>query len=179
MKINNLKCISIIIAALLLSSFAFAQKSKTAYKVRAKGVTLVVTYQGKAHTLNTAEQIDAAKVTDTEILFANRKADFTYLVIAVGGQSKAKQDDRQCGAGEEDNLLWIKLDSKWKIADIKSIRYESCWSPTTSEDGYKIKGNTLTIQISDFHRDVDALVSYNANEPEKGFIIKETAIEKQ
>src|SRR4051812_7588894 len=153
MKLFNLKYISIIAAALLLSSsLAFAQKSsKTAYKVRAKGLRLVVTFQGKTHLLNTTEQIDAAKITDTEILFANRKADFTYLVIAVGGSSKAKSDDRQCGAGEEDNLLWIKLDSAWKITDIKSVRYESCWSPTTSDDGYKIKNNTLTIAITDFH----------------------------
>jgi hypothetical protein len=180
MKINSLKGISIAAIILLLTSFVMAQKaSKTGYKVRAGGLKLVVTYQGKPHILNTTEQIDAAKITDTEILFANRKDNFTYLVIAVGGPSKAKSDDRQCGAGEEDNLLWIKLDSKWKIEDIKSVRYESCWAPTTSDEGYKIKNNTLTIHITDFHRDVDALVSYSANEPEKGFKITELAIEKR
>src|SRR5215217_1049216 len=102
MKINTLKSISIIIVMLLISSFALsAQKSpKTQYKVRAKGLKLVVTYQGKPHTLNTSEQIDAAKVTDTEILFADRKDGFTYLVVAVGGQSRENENDRQCGAGE-------------------------------------------------------------------------------
>ena len=181
MKINNLKYVSIVALILLITSFAFAQKSakSTTYKVHAKGLKLIVTYQGKAHTLNTSEQIDAAKVTDTEILFTNRKDNFTYLVVDVIGQSKAKQDDHQCGAGTESNLIWIKLDAAWKVVDIKSVRYESCWSTTTSEEGYKIKNNTLTINISDFHRDVDAIVSYNASEPEKGFIIKELAIEKQ
>ena len=137
MKINQLKYISIVAITLLITCFAFAQKSpaKTAFKVRAKGLKLIVTYQGRAHTLNATEQIDAAKVTNTEILFANRKEDFTYLVVDVIGQSKAKQDDRQCGAGTESNLLWIKLDSAWKVADIKSVRYESCWSSTTSDDG--------------------------------------------
>lgn len=177
MEINSLKYIFIVSLTLLITTFAFAQKS--AYKVRAKGLKLIVTYQGKAHTLNTTEQIDAAKITDTAVLFANRKDDFTYLVADVIGQSKVKQDDRQCGAGTESNLLWIKLDAAWKVADIKSVRYESCWSPTTSEEGYKIKNNALTINISDFHRDIDAIVSYNASEPEKGFIIKELAIEKQ
>ena len=176
MKINNLKYISIVAITLLITCFAFAQKptTKTAYKVRANGLKLIVTYQRKAHTLNTTEQIDAAKVTNTEILFANRKENFTYLVVDVIGQSKAKQDDRQCGAGTESNLLWIKLDSAWKVADIKSVRYESCWSSTTSDDGYKIKNKALTIEITDFHKDVNAIISYNSNEPEKGFKIIES-----
>lgn len=179
MKLNNLKYISIIIIVFLTGSLAFAQKaSKTAYKVRAKGRQLVITYQGKAHTLNTTEQVDAAKVTETKILFASRKGDFMYLVIDVMGQSREKLNDRQCGAGEEGNFLWVKLDSGWRIAGIKSIAYESCWT-STSSDNYKINASTMSIEISDFSRDIESKVSYNAGEPEKGFKIEEKAISKK
>lgn len=156
-----------IIVLLSAAGFAFAQKSE--YTIRARSEQLVVKHKGKAHTLRLGDKIDAAKITSTEILFANRKGGFTYLVIDVSGQSKAKSDDRQCGAGIESNLIWIKLDAAWKIADAGSERYESCWSSITSDDGYKIKGNTLTVELDNIREDVSVKLFYNADEPEKGF----------
>jgi hypothetical protein len=108
-------------------------------------------------------------VTDAEILFVNRKDDFTYLVIAVSGDSRDESSDRQCGAGIEANLLWIKLDSIWQTADINSVRYESCWSSVSSDEGYKIAGNNLSIEFDNFRDDLNVKMSYNAEQPEKGF----------
>ena len=178
MKLNNLKYIFVIIIMFLMTGSALAQNvSKTGYKVRAKGRQLVITYQGKAHLLNTAKEVDAEKVTGTNILFAARKNNFTYLVIDVIGQSRAKQNDRQCGAGEENDFLWIKLDANWKVTAIKSIRYESCWASTSSEN-FKITGNLMSVEIANFRENTDSKVSYNAAEPEKGFKIETKAMDK-
>lgn len=173
-----MKTIIIFIVIFLASSLAFGQKTKKdIYKARAKGYQLVITYQGKTHTLKTtSEEIAAEKVTDTEILFANRKDNFTYLVVDVIGQSRAKQNDRQCGAGTESNLIWIKLDAKWQIADIKSERYESCWSSITSTDGYKITGKILSIELDNFRDDLNIKLIYNADKPEEGFQLEKKAL---
>jgi hypothetical protein len=167
-------CLTFLILA--TCTFAFAQKSE--YRIRAKGNQIVVRYKSKAHALNLVDKIDAAKITDTEILFANRKDGFLYLVVNISGQSKAKQDDRQCGAGIESNLIWIKFDSTWKILDSNSVRYESCWSSTTSNDGLQLKGNLMFIEIDDFRKDVNIKLSYDSDKPEVGFQITQKALEK-
>jgi len=173
-----MKTIIIFIVIFSASTLAFGQKAKKdVYKIRARGFQLVLTYQGKTHTIKTtSEQIDAAKVTGAEILFANRKDDFTYLVVDVSGQSREKENDRQCGAGTEANLIWIKLDAKWQIADMKSERYESCWSSVTSNDGYKIAGNTLSIEFDNFRDDLNIKLFYNADKPENGFQLEKKAL---
>jgi hypothetical protein len=120
--------------------------------------------------------VDAAKLDDVSVLFATRRADFLYLLVAACGSSKLKPDDRQCGAGEECNLLWIKLNASWQINDIKAVRYESCWAPITSNEGYKIKGNTLQMEYSDFREKKEYKLTYDADQPEGGFHVAESAM---
>jgi hypothetical protein len=172
----------IIIAVIfwLIVGFAFGQNSeKSEYKISIKNNDLVVKHKGKSHKLNVADKIDAARVTDAELLFLNRKDDFTYLVVAVSGDSRDESNDRQCGAGIESNLLWIKLDSGWQTVDINSVRYESCWSSVSSGDGYKIAGNSLTIEFDNFRDDLNVKMSYNAEQPEKGFQTVEKTLDNK
>ena len=173
-----MKFVIILTIILVAGGLVFGQKhSKEVYKIRAKNRLLIVTFQGKMHTLKTTEQVDAEKVTDTEILFADRKDNFTYLLVDVIGQSRAKQNDRQCGAGIESNLIWIKLDLAWKISDINSVRYESCWSSVNSYEGYKITGKTLSIELNNFRENQNVRLLYNAEEPEKGFQIQQNTLD--
>src|ERR1044072_5584294 len=125
----------------LIVGYAFGQASE--YKLRVKKDALSVVYKNKPHKLNLTDQIDAARITEAEILFSSRAGEFTYLVTELSGMAKEKSDDRQCGAGIESNLIWIKLDSKWQVAAVDSVRYESCWAPITSDEGYKIEGKNL------------------------------------
>lgn len=159
----------VLFLALATVDSAFAQKSE--YAVRVKNRRLIVRHQSKKpHPLALGgEQIDAAKITSAEILLASRHGNFTYLVIDVSGQSREKQNDRQCGAGTESNLIWIKLDAAWRIVESVSERYESCWSGITSGDGYKITGRKLYIEFDNFRAGETVKLSYNADEPEKGF----------
>jgi len=170
--------IFIIILCFAVNS-AFGQKSNNpAYKIRAKRGGVSVTFQGKTHWLNVGAKIDAAKITETELMFANRKDGFRYLVIDVSGQSKETQDDRQCGAGMEANLLWIKLDSAWKISAVKSVRYESCWSSIDLDEPFKVTKNLLNIAFVNFRNDVKVKLTYNSDQPEKGFQIEETKLKE-
>lgn len=162
-----------IIILLSAAGFSFAQNpQKSEYRVRIKGEQISVTFQGKSHTIIAGDKIDAAKITDAKLLFANRKGEFTYLVVSVCGDSKEKSDDRQCGAGIECNLLWIKLDARWKTVAINSERYESCWATITSTDGYKINGHILTIEFDNFRDNKTTKLSYDADKAENGFQIE-------
>ncbi len=152
--------------ALTLAHDAAAQGK---VKVRAKGhKSVVVTERGRAHTLNIAKQIDAEHIEDASVLFLTRKDGFVYLLLTVCGLSKLPPDDRQCGAGIECNLVWLKLDERrWRILDSKSERYESCWMPIT-EAARKVTGRLLTLEYDDLRENLRHEVTYDADSPEQG-----------
>lgn len=155
-----------------------AQTDATAgFRIRGQGRLLVLARRGKTRRLSLGEQISAARLTDVELLFAARRGPHAYLVAAACGPSKLRPDDRHCGAGTECDLVWIKLDAGWRVADSKSLRYESCWLPITSADGYKVGGGKLELEYDDLREKVSRRVAYDANQPEKGFRIEERALE--
>ena len=148
-------------------------------KVRAKGRrSVVVTERGHAHTLNLTEQIDAARIEEVSVLFLSRAEGFTYLLLDVCGLSKVPPDDRQCGAGTECNIVWLKLDGAWRVRGAQNQRYESCWASVSSEEGLKVQGRHLTLVLDDFSADVHREVAYDADNPEAGLTVKQTPIPK-
>lgn len=176
----KIKSITILILALVAAfqSTAPAQNDsgQSGIKASGRGTKLVLTSQGKKHLLDVSRSIDAAKLDDTSVLFATRRQDFLYLLVSACGPSRIGSHDRQCGAGVECNLLWIKLNSTWRMNDIKSVRYESCWAPVTSNEGYQIRGNSLQMAYSDFREKKEYKLTYDAHRPESGFQVEESAM---
>ncbi len=175
----------------LLSALAFvcllsgawapgAQRGAASEKVtaRAKGrQSVTVRERGRTRTLDLTKHVDAARIEDVSALFLTRAGGFAYLVLDVCGLSKAQPDDRQCGAGIECNVVWLKLDLAWRVAGGQNVRYESCWSSVSSE-GPKVAGRLLTLALEDFRDEVRREVSYDADRPEQGLAVKESAIPK-
>lgn len=148
-------------------------------RVRAKGrQAVVVTERGRAHTLDLSKQIDAARIEKASALLLSRAGGFTYLVLDVCGLSKVPPDDRQCGAGVECNVIWLKLDGAWRVRGAQNQRYESCWAPITSEEGPKVEGRRLTLTLEDLREEVRREVAYDADSPEAGLTVKQTPIPK-
>ncbi|HJR06707.1 MAG TPA: hypothetical protein VJ842_05585 [Pyrinomonadaceae bacterium] len=175
---NMKSLITVFVLFWLTAGAALAQsQAKADFKLRGKGRQFILTYRGRDHKLDVGEQIDAARLTDVALLFSSRREPYTYLVVAACGSSKLKSDDRQCGAGTECNLLWIKVDTEWRVGDSKFVRYESCWLPITSSEGYKISGSNLEIVYEDLRQKTSYRVTYNAGQPERGFQIEERALE--
>lgn len=138
-------------------------------KVRAKGRrSVVVTERGRAHALNISEQIDAMRIEDVSVLFLTRKGGFVYLLLKTCGLSKVPPDDHECGAGTECNLVWLKLDERWRALDAKSERYESCWAPITSGEGPQVKGRNVTLEYDNLRDNLHHTVTYDADAPEQG-----------
>ncbi len=147
--------------------------------VRARGRrSVIVKERGRAHTLDLTEQIDAARIESASAVFMTNKGGFTYLLLDVCGLSKVPPDDRQCGAGIECNVVWLKLDAAWRVRDAKSERYESCWLPITSDEGPNIAGRRLTLVIDDLREEERREVAYDADSPEAGLIVRQSPIPK-
>ena len=148
--------------------------------VRAKGRrAVIVRERGRAHTLDLSKHIDAARIEDAGRLFLTRKGGFVYLLLQVCGLSKVPPDDRQCGAGIECDLVWLKLDEAWRERDAKSVRYESCWLPVTSDEGPKVSGRTVLLEFDDLRESVRHEVTYNADRPEEGLTDKTRPMPKE
>lgn len=167
------------VSVLLASSAAAAQKTteKAQIKLRGKGQRIILTSGGLRRTLNVEEQISAARLDEVELLLVTRRQSFTYLLVNACGPSKAVPDARRCGAAEECSLLWIKLDPAWKISDIKSARYESCWQSISASDSYKISGQKLLMEYDDFNERKHYKLSYDAEQPEQGFTLEASPLE--
>lgn len=145
-----------------------------ALRVRARGKSLVLTERGRSRVLRVGDGIDAARIEEVSVVFVSRAGGFVYLLLDVCGLSKAKPDDRQCGAGTECNLLWLKLDGGRKVTDSASAHYESCWLPITSDDGYRVTGRTLRMQFSDLREQLEYKLTYDADRPEQGLQIEKS-----
>jgi hypothetical protein len=167
---------------LLVQSGAQAQtvagQSEITARVRDR-FQLILKSHGKAHAFDVRESVDAAKLDAATILFETRRQDFIYLLISACGPSKLKPDDHECGAGQECNLLWLKLSAAWKIDDLKSTHYESCWSPISSDEGYKITGRVLRLDYFDLRKKLNYHLTYDADRPESGWSVEETAIKDE
>lgn len=147
--------------------------------VRKKGMqSIVVRERGRAHTLDLTKHIDAARIEDVSALFVTGGGGFTYLLLDVCGMSKEQSDDRQCGAGIECNVVWLKLDGAWRVRDAKSERYESCWSPITSEEGPKVEGRRMKVVVDDLREEVRREVSYDADDAAAGLTVRQSPIPK-
>ena len=147
--------------------------------LRTKGRRAVVVREGaRAHTIDLTRQIDAMRIEDASVTFLTRKGGFVYLLLDVCGLSKVPPDDRQCGAGTECNVVWLKLDAGWRVRDARNVRYESCWSPVTSDEGPKVAGRRMTLALEDFREEMRREVTYDADSPETGLTIRQSPLPK-
>lgn len=180
--LKQLGAVFVLLFALCLACAAQAGAGAApqgAVKVRAKGRrAVVVTERGRAHTLDLKEQIDAMRIEEVSATFLSRAGGFTYLLLDVCGLSKVPPDDRQCGAGIECNVVWLKLDAAWRVRGAQNQRYESCWAPVTSEEGPKVEGRRLTLTAEDFREEVRRETTYDADNPEAGLTVKQTPLPK-
>lgn len=147
-------------------------------RTRVKGKRVVVYERGRARTLDLTGKVDAAVIEEAEVLFLSRKGEAVYLLIDVCGLSKMPPDDRMCGAGTECNVVWLRLDRRWRIADAQEQRYESCWLPVTSDEGPRLEGRRLLLELDDLREELRHEVAYDADEPEKGLTRKSRPIPK-
>ena len=128
---KKLTAIRIFFVALVLVSVAPASESVSlptkSFRVYCEAKQIMIIFGGRRHVLQVADYVKAAVLKRVDLLFASSVGNTLYLVIDAQGWSKTQRDDRHCGAGWENNLLWIKLGKDWKPIALQSALYESCW----------------------------------------------------
>lgn len=180
-----LNAVKFLIVSLAVAFFVYAPATaqnnpaepKLTVKVSGRN-RLVIKSPKRSYPIDVADKIDAAQIEDASILFVTRRTDFIYLLVDVCGLSKVPPDDRMCGAGVECNLLWLKLDSRFRLVESNSVRYESCWQPISAADGYKIDGRILRMEYSDLNENLKYKLNYDADQPERGFQIEKSPLEQ-
>jgi hypothetical protein len=179
---------TIVLLLLCLAWAGASEKSAVAQSPSAKnGIALrtsgrravVVKEQGRVHVLDLSKHIEAMRIEDASELYRTRKGEFIYLLLQVCGLSKMPPDDRQCGAGIECDLVWLKLDGGWRERDAKSVRYESCWQPITSDEGVKVNGRTVLLEYDDLRDNTRHEVTYDADKPEEALTEKTRPMPKE
>jgi hypothetical protein len=148
--------------------------AKESVRLRAHGRRILLTVGGKTQSLDLGDKLSAARLDSVKLIFVTRRSDFNYLLVDARGTSKLKQDMHECGAGEEYDLLWLKLTTNWRLIEARGARYESCWGSTTSDDGYRVENNVLHIAYSDFQRKLECRLTYDADQPERGYTLEES-----
>lgn len=155
-----------------------AASTQLRLRVGRDGRNVLLVERGRAHSLPLGDSVGAARIEEAKLLFVTRRGEFTYLLIDVCGMSKRRPDDRQCGAGRECNVVWVKLDARRRVADARSELYESCWLPVTSEDGPKVSGRRMKLSLENLREWVRKEVGYDAERPEQGLTFEFFAIPK-
>jgi hypothetical protein len=153
-----------------------ASASRPRLRVSRDGRSISFVERGRAHALALGDKVGAARVEGAKLLFVTRRGEFTYLLIDVCGASKRRPDDRQCGAGRECDVVWVRLDGRRKVSEARPERYESCWLPVTSEDGPRINGRRMVLSLENLREWVRKEVGYDAGRPEEGLTFKFFAI---
>ena len=141
-------------------------------KIVGGGRNVALVERGRAYTLALGEKVGAARIEEAKLLFVAGRGEFTYLLLDVCGLSKRTPDDRMCGAGQECNLIWVKLDRRRKVSEARSELYESCWLPLSSENGPEIAGRRVLLRVEDLREWVRREVGYDADRPEEGLTVK-------
>lgn len=172
--------IILLIIVLSVASLAFGQAGADAHRVtlRGRGQQLILTSGAVRRAYPLKDSVLAARLEEVKLLYLSRAGSFTYLVVDACGPSKAVPDARMCGAADECSLLWMKLDGAWRLKDIKSARYESCWQSSSSVDGYKVSGRRLEMEYDDYSASKHYKLSYDADSPAQGFQIEESALDR-
>jgi hypothetical protein len=158
-----------LVAAMCLVAAALGQKGTQSgtplgarIKIHWQGSTAYFREGGSSHEISIREQFEAVRL-DTVILQSAKEANgFIYLLLDVTGPSKLPRDSHQCGAGNESDLIWLKLDKNWKLLDAKNFRYDSCWSSVSVIDPPKWQGDTLKVTT------IDNVAIYSYKHPEEG-----------
>ena len=122
-----------------------------------------------------------------QVLLVNRRDGFIYAVLEVSGRSPG--DTGVCAKGVEKNVVWIKLDRKLELQDVKTVLVESCPQNIHTANGCVVTDNRLVVN---FVRDSmsakgsalgtqkrESILRYDNDHPESGLMAEDRAAENR
>jgi hypothetical protein len=177
------KIIFIITLGLFAYPFANAYASEASAKpeiraaVSKRGANLIL----KNKTLKLHALCDCSRINKAQIISQTKRAANYYVVLTISGPSHEGNPSSYCGAGTEENLVWLKLDNQLKVLDSKKHLVESCYKsidrlidqPVLSMN---LETNKMQGQFNSYPQMMSYSVSYDPAVPEEGFSVISKAI---
>jgi hypothetical protein len=114
----------------------------------------------------------AAVIDSAEILSVQNDNDneISYIVLRVSGRTVKNGRSGHCGAGYEENLIWMKV-SHTVLQDVRSVLYSSCaFSIEPMSDVRLINGHLRVEYYSGSERRT-FICTYDAASPRDGFSV--------
>ena len=142
-------------------------------KLRWDEKTITVFEGGQKHVIALGDNVHAFVLGSVKLQSAKEKDGFIYLVFDVTGPSRARRAvaSGYCGAGEESNLIWVKLQLDWDLKKAQSFLYASCLESLEISDGPAWDGTTLEVRSTDYRQNIDKIARYSLKQPEDGLQI--------
>jgi hypothetical protein len=145
-----------------------AQASGPIEKATASHKTVVLLEHGKEHKYEFADDelvmygIDAVK-----LLLQSRVNGSLYVLLGARGASRGSGSG-QCGAGEEEYLIWLHLDAKWEVNERKLELIASCFMTIESsdEESYELTDGKVTAEYEDYAERLHNKLTYDPTKPE-------------
>jgi hypothetical protein len=148
--------------------------------VIAKGKTITLQEHGAAHAYEfDDEDLVLSEIDSAKLLFHDRVKNETYLLMYVSGPSTGGGNG-QCGAGEEEYLVWLAMGSTWQKRDQKIELIGSCFFnvQSTSSESYTIKQKKLTAEYDRYTEPggTRSTLTYDSATPEKAWQIDQKPV---
>jgi hypothetical protein len=151
--------------------------SKVQVVVIERGANLIL----KNKTLKLDALCDCSRIKKAIIISQAKRTINYYLVLSISGPSQENSPSSYCGAGTEQNLIWLKLDHKLNVLDSEQYLVESCHKSVdrlTDQPVLSLNAETKKMQgqFNSYSHMMSYSVSYDPAMPEKGFSVTSKAI---
>lgn len=156
----------------------FAQDLSKKVKINFKSNKNVqIKINKKTTVIDLTKYVKAAGQLEGIVVFTAYKNDKYYLLLDIYAPSRIPGGPGYCGAGEEFNLLWLKLSNSLKAEEIKSVLYFSCYEtiepdmPDPERQRYRIQDNSLKFDYISLSKMMRYSFHYDNTRPDIGFMI--------
>jgi hypothetical protein len=168
---------SLAVSLFSLNGFVWSLPDDSVLQVTGKDKTIIIREHGKEHTCNFEDDLRLREIGQVKLLFQNRAKGKLYLLMYVA--ESIGTGNGQCGAGQEEYLIWQMLDDKWAQDDHKIELIGSCAvnieNQTAGPDPYEIKQGKLTSEYIDYPDNYvkrTRTLTYDSAKPEKAWTIE-------
>ena len=169
--------LSMVAAIFFFQGSVWAQTKDVIQRVSGKDKAIIIRERGKDHTYNLEDDLQLYEIEQVKLLFRNYVNGKLYLLMYVEGSSTGGGNG-QCGAGQEEYLIWQALDSKWAQDDYRVELIASCFVDIggAGPEPYESRQGKLTAEYVDSRDNVANTLTYDSAKPEKAWTIQQKPI---
>ena len=117
----------------------------------------------------------ASLITKADILFASQKDRVSYVVIFLSGPTRENGSSGYCGAGMEENLVWMKLSANW-ILEVRGVLVSSC-AVTIEGESPRVNNDGIKLKFSSYPEGKQFNLIFDSKAPEQGFQISSHSLQ--